>query len=76
MTQKFCDLVLVIWCFFFRYALCPLRLFALSPTGLYTDTTDIMAEMEGFGKGSQLFVTSKMIEFFLTYLNCSCGAEG
>ena len=42
--------------------------FTLEPfTGLYTDTTDIMAEMEGFGKGSQLFVTSKMIEIFLTY---------
>jgi hypothetical protein len=53
-------LVLEIWDLINRYALCDFA----TLTGLHADTTDIMAEMEGFGKGSQLFVTPKMIEIF------------
>jgi len=43
--------------------------------GLHADTTNIMAEMEGFGKSSQLFITSEVIEFFLTNLDGSCRAD-
>jgi len=35
--------------------------------------TDIMAEMEGFGKDSQLFIASKVVEFFLAHLNRPAG---
>ncbi len=48
-----------IWDLINRYALClpagrqaPCPLLFSAPAGLHTDTTDIMAEMEGFGKAS------------------------
>ena len=47
----------------------------LAPAGLHTDATDIMAEMESFGKGSQLLVTSEMIKLLLPFFNRSCGAD-
>jgi hypothetical protein len=34
-----------------------------------------MAEVEGFGKSSQLLITSKMIEIFLPFLNGSRRAD-
>jgi len=37
--------------------------------GFDADTTDIMAEMEGFSKGLQLFVASEMIEIFWSLFN-------
>jgi len=37
--------------------------------GFDTDATDIMAEMEGFSKGLQLFVASEMIEILWSLLN-------
>ena len=40
-------------------------------TGLHTDTTNIMAEVKGFGKSFQLFMASKVIEVLLTFLNRS-----
>jgi hypothetical protein len=51
----------------------PFAIFSLA--GLYTDTTDIMAEMEGFGKGSQLFITSKVIEILLPVCDRPCRAD-
>jgi len=51
------------------------NLFLLTFTGFYADATDIMAEMKGFGKAPQLFVTSEMIEILLVFLNRSCGAN-
>ena len=46
-----------------------------SPTRFYADTTDIMAEVEGFGKGSQLLVTSKVVEVLLPFLYCPCWTD-
>jgi hypothetical protein len=51
------------------------NLFLLTSTGFYADATDIMAEVKGFGKVLQLFVTSEMIEILLVFLNRSCGAN-
>jgi hypothetical protein len=53
----------------------PFDSLAFAPAGLHTNTTDIMAEMEGFGKSSQLIITSKMIEIFLLFLNGSRRAD-
>jgi hypothetical protein len=56
-----------------RFSLDPLATRPLEPfAGLYTDATDIMAEMEIFGKGSQLFVTPEVVEILLMLLNRSC----
>ena len=60
---------------------CPLiipifhNVLSFAPTGLHANTTDIMAEVEGFGKSSQLLITSKMIEIFLPFLNGSRRAD-
>jgi hypothetical protein len=35
-----------------------------------------MAEMEGFGKSSQLFITSKVVEILLPFLDGSGRADG
>ena len=43
--------------------------------GFDTDATDIMAEMEGFSKGLQLFVASEVIETFLFFLDCFCRTD-
>jgi len=37
--------------------------------GFDTDATDIMAEMEGFSKGLQLFVASEVIEILWSLFN-------
>jgi len=62
----------LVWVFFaLRSALCGFG----PPAGFHADTTDIMAEVEGFGKGSELFVTSKVIEVLLSFPNCPCRAD-
>ncbi len=59
--------MLGIWLFAMRYAPCSMLFRALA--GFHTDATDIMAEMEGFGKGLQLFVASEMIEILRSLFN-------
>ncbi len=60
----------------FRRTLCALPCAVLfAPAGLHANTTDIMAEMEGFGKGSQLLVASKMIEVPWSFLDGTGGAN-
>ena len=54
-----------------RSALCGF----VSPTRFHADTTDIMAEVEGFGKGSQLLVTSKVVEVLLPLLDRPCWTD-
>jgi hypothetical protein len=48
---------------------------SLARAGLHTDAADIMAEVESFGKGSQLLVTSEMIKVLRPFLDRSCGAD-
>src|SRR5512143_1654337 len=48
---------------------------AFAPAGLHANATDIMAEMEGFGKSSELLIASKMIEIFLPFLDGSRRAD-
>ena len=68
--------VLGIWDLTNRSALCALPYAVLfAAAGLHADTTDIMAEVEGFGKSSQLFITSKMIKILLSFLNRSRRAD-
>src|SRR4030042_4916508 len=55
------------------YAPCALLFWA--SRGFHADAKDIMAEMEGFGKGSQLFVTSEMVKVLLPLLNGACRAD-
>ena len=50
------------------------KVLPLASAGLHTDTTDIMAEVEGFGKSFQLFMASKVIEVLMPFLNRSCWA--
>ena len=67
MTQLFSYLAIGICDLISRYALCamPSALF-WSAAGFYAYATNIMAEMEGFGKIPQLLVTSQVIKFLLT----------
>jgi hypothetical protein len=72
----FWSLVLGIWDLANRSALCALPYAVLfAAAGLDADTTDIMAEVEGFGKTSQLFITSKMIEILLSFPDGSGRAD-
>jgi len=43
--------------------------------GFHTHAADVMTEMESLGEDLELFVASRVVKVFLSFLDCSGGTD-